>query len=779
MFQTAIAASAPAVTAPGPGITASEPTPGDELPNPLEKKRRALRTEAIADVISGKATPVKRGKSTVVKVGETVSAQAKGSAKSPTVRSQYVELSREATDRIFVVLAEFGNQRHPDYPDQDTDPTTPGPATFRGPLNNAIPAPDRATDNSTVWQPNYDRSHYEDIYFGKHVSPGSGKDVESVKQYYQRQSSGRYSVAGTVTDWVKVRYNEARYGRSNGYPCGGVVCSNTWNLVQDSVNQWVKDQKAMGRTQKQIKDELKTFDVWDRYDYDGDGNFNEPDGYIDHFQVVHAGGDQADGDPQQGEDAIWSHRWYAFVTNAGFDGPSTNPLGGTQIGNTGLWVGDYTIQPENGGVSVFTHEYGHDLGLPDLYETQGGQNGVDFWSLMAQSRLSGPQDQGIGTRAGDLGAWEKLQLGWLDYAVVAPSAAGETLNLGPHEFNSDHAQGAVVVLPKKEVTTSLVDPYAGSSSWWSGSGDDLNNTMTRQVALPAGAAELSMQVNYDVELDFDYVYVEVNDGSGWATIPGSITDPSANNGIGGSTDGEWVPATFDLSDYAGQTIGLRLRYATDGGLALIGFFADDITVTSGATEVFTSGAESGTEGWTLDGFSAAEASFTRLYDNYYLASHRDYQSFDKYLKSGPYNFGWANSRPDYVEHFPLQDGLLISYWDTSFIDNDTSVHPGQGEILPIDANPRPYVRLDGGLWRERIQMYDATFSLEKSDSVRLHFNGQETLLRGQPAQPLFKDNVAYWTAAQPTKSVKVPNNGVNIKVVGQNDTTMKIKVWLR
>ena len=59
---------------------------------------------------------------------------------------------------------------------------------------------------------------------------------------------------------------------------------------------------------------LATFDQWDRYDFDGDGNFNEPDGYIDHFQIVHAGGDEADGDPIQGEDAIWSHRWYAFQT---------------------------------------------------------------------------------------------------------------------------------------------------------------------------------------------------------------------------------------------------------------------------------------------------------------------------------------------------------------------------------------------------------------------------------------------------------------------------------
>ena len=71
-----------------------------------------------------------------------------------------------------------------------------------------------------------------------------------------------------------------------------------------------------GRTTAQITADLKTFDQWDRYDYDGDGNFNEPDGYIDHFQIVHAGGDQADGDPQQGEDAIWSHRWYAETSPA-------------------------------------------------------------------------------------------------------------------------------------------------------------------------------------------------------------------------------------------------------------------------------------------------------------------------------------------------------------------------------------------------------------------------------------------------------------------------------
>ncbi|WP_345298486.1 immune inhibitor A domain-containing protein [Candidatus Villigracilis affinis] len=43
---------------------------------------------------------------------------------------------------------------------------------------------------------------------------------------------------------------------------------------------------------------------------DGDGNFDEADGYIDHFQIVHAGVGEETGGGAQGEQAIWSHRWY-------------------------------------------------------------------------------------------------------------------------------------------------------------------------------------------------------------------------------------------------------------------------------------------------------------------------------------------------------------------------------------------------------------------------------------------------------------------------------------
>src|SRR3954468_21475772 len=122
-------------------------SPIDDMPNPLEDKRRALREQAVSDVVSGKAKTETRNGSTVVKVGHTRGGKKGG-------KDQYVELGNERTDKIFTILAEFGNQRDPNFPDVDSDPDTPGPTTFDGPLHNAIPQPDRTKDNSTIWQAN-------------------------------------------------------------------------------------------------------------------------------------------------------------------------------------------------------------------------------------------------------------------------------------------------------------------------------------------------------------------------------------------------------------------------------------------------------------------------------------------------------------------------------------------------------------------------------------------------------------------------------------------------
>ena len=763
------------------------------LPNPKAEKQAALRQEAWADVLSGEATPQSISGNTVLKMGKEPARSGRNSARgrSRTTQDQYVELSNERTDKVFVLLVDFGTQRHPAYPDVDQAPAIPGPVTFEGPGFNEIPAPG-PDDNSTQWRADYDKQYYQDLYFG------DGELDDSLKSYYERQSSGRYSVEGMVTDVTTVPYNQARYGRSNGYPCGANVCANNWYLISDAMTQWVADQKAAGKTDAQIKEIVAQYDIRDRYDFDGDGNFDEPDGYIDRFQIIHAGGDQADGDPIYGEDAIWSHRWKAFQGTG--EGPTPggvpNPDGGTQIGTTGIWVADYTVQPENGGVSVVAHEYGHDLGLPDHYDTAAsGDNPVNWWTLMAQSRVSDTGDQGIGTRAADLGVWDKLQLGWLDYETVV-AGQSRTIDLGPHEYNSTKAQGVAVVLPDKQIATTLPTPPEGTKQWFSGSGDTYQASMSRaDLAVPAGTTTLSLKAAWNIEEDYDYGYFEVESpaGSGsWTPLPTAAFEPDPGTdadetGIDG-VQASYVTASYDLSAYAGQTIGFRARYVTDGAvqgqdpaLGWSGLLVDDITVTNASTTVFADGAETSPNGWTLDGFRSVGASYDTAYDQFYLASYRAYVSYDKYLRTGPYNFSFPD-RPDFVEKFPYQDGLLVNYWDSSYSDNNTSQHPGSGLVLPIDANPQAHYNLQGEAWRGRIQTYDAPFGLQRSDSFYLTVAGRRSYVRGRYPNPLFNDSdpnryfQPFVAAGLPRVGVKTAGVGVRITVVAQNRTNMRIRV---
>ena len=773
LLPTSAMAAPPAEPTPA---KAGRPTPPDDLLNPLEDKRRELRDEAINGVLKGTVKPQKRGASTVAKLGRTFGAGETNRRTTAAGQDQYVELAREKTDRIFVILAEFGNERHPDFPDVDSDPDTAGPTVFDGPLHNSIPQPDRTRDNKTIWQADYDRAHYEKLYFGE------GADVESVKTYYETQSSGRYSVEGEVTDWVKVRYNEARYGRDcdiNG------LCSDEfmWELVRDAANQWVAGQQAAGRTDAEIKADLAEFDQWDRYDFDGDGDFNEKDGYLDHFQIVHAGGDQADGDPYQGEDAIWAHRWFAFQDEAGATGPAGNLAGGTQIGDTGFWIGDYTVQPENGGLPVFAHEYGHDLGLPDDYDTSGAlNNNNEYWTLMAQHRLSAA-GEAVGTRPGDLGAWNKMRLGWLDYETVV-AGQKKTIELGPQEYNTAKAQAAVVVLPDITRTTEVGAPFAGSKQYFSGNENRAATKLTKTVDLKAATtASLDLKARYNIEEGYDYLYFEAStDGTTWTPLDGTVNgEPIGTDGaqpprpaLDGSSNNQWVDISIPLTAYAGQTVQVRLHYKTDAATAAGGFFADDLTITVNGAPQSTDGAE-GTPTWTAAGFSVVGSSVTKAYDNFYIAGHRSYVSYDRYLKTGPYNYGWPD-KPQWAEHFAYQQGLLISYNNTYWTNNNVNVHPGEGRNLIIDAHPQAIYNIDGQPWRARIQLYDAPFSLQKADSFTLHVAGKPSYIRGQAAQPLFDDTKDYFDEAIPWHGVKLPAVGVKIRVVEQDGTSMKIRL---
>jgi immune inhibitor A len=639
--------------------------------------------------------------------------------------------------------------------------------------HNSITEPDRTVDNITLWTEDFNRDYYMDMLFAE------GDDVNSMRQFYIEQSSNRYTVYGDVTDWVPLPGDACDYDDGDPGPGNGI---SVWQFLIDSTAGWYAVQIAVGKSPSEIDAYLSQFDVWDRYDWDGDGNFDEPDGYIDHMQFVHAGEGNEAGGGDLGDCAIWSHSWFAYSNLVGVAGPSPDFLiGGVQIGNSAFWLNKYTIQPENGGVGVFTHEYAHDLGLPDLYDYTG-ENSTGFWTLMSSGSWLSQSNEDIGSQPNHLGVWEKFQLGWLNYEVAYAGANSEH-KMGPSTTNTKQAQGLFVVLPSKEVTEQIAEPYSGEYFYYSGAGNSLDNFMYKSVTLGAGSW-LTAMVNFDIELDWDYAYVVVSTDGGatWTSVDTNFSttdDPNGQNfgyGITGNSGG-WTTLTADLSAYTGDVL-LGFRYWTDGYVVEPGFMLDDIAITGYPLDDAESDA-----GWTFAGFRLTTGSESAFYSNYYVAEFRQYRGFDAGLANA-YNFGWDGDPVynNWVEHFPYQDGLLVSYWDTSFTDNNVGSNCAAGRcgglLLPVDAHPDIMYRGDGDIWRNRVQSYDATFGLEATDAITLHWEGDPSYHASQPAVPIFDDLNSYYNEDNPMGSVITPVTGTQIRVksVSAHGSFMQVEV---
>lgn len=657
-----------------------------------------------------------------------------------------------------------------DYRLQGTDHIVTVLAEFTDPVHNQIAEPDRSTDNSTYWISDFSRDHYEDMLFS---SGGGSYGFPSVADFYRQQSSGRYAVDGQVTEWVQIPQPESYYGENSSEGAGSDNANGpVFRVVRDAL-QAVADSGNMG----DIDWSPSVVDVWDRYDCDGDGNFNEPDGYVDHFQIAHAGEGEEAGGGAQGGDSIWSHRWYANLS-IGEEGPDGCLLGGYPLPGTGLWVGDYTIEPENGGVGVFAHEFGHDLGLPDLYDRFGSNdNSVSFWSIMSDGGWPSDDEWSLDTKPVHMGPWEKLVLGWLDGDLATTSlGVDKKFVLGPAEGHTRGAFQAIRVnLPNYSKTTTVFAPEGSDPYYYySGQGDDLDNSMTRAVG---GGGSITFRANYDIETDWDYAYLEASTDGGatFGPIDTSLsTDTSPNgqnfgHGITG-TSGGWVDGSATLPT---GTTHIRFRYWTDGAVVGKGFAVDSITV-GGATDDATDASA-----WTFDGFRrVTNGEITQTFFHYYLVESRNYLRNDESLR-GTYQFLKGN----WVEKQPYADGVLIWYRNSGFADNDVSLHPGGGQILVVDSHPAPNVSPDGrGYFRERWQTWDSSFGFY-DHTIRLsEYRGAVLLTKPYTAEAVssFFDSspTAYYDARIPYNSVKTAGSGLRITLLGVSGdgTTYSVRV---
>src|SRR5450759_1437998 len=111
------------------------------------------------------------------------------------------------------------------------------------------------------------------------------------------------------------------------------------------------------------------------------------------------------------------------------------------------------------------------------------------------------------------------------------------------------------------------DPHSGLYAFWSNKGDESDMTLTRQFDLSgvSSPVQLSYWTWYDLEKDYDYVFLEAStDGVSWkilTTPSGTADNPSGNSygwGYNGKSSG-WIQENVDLSQFAGKVVSLRFE----------------------------------------------------------------------------------------------------------------------------------------------------------------------------------------------------------------------------
>jgi hypothetical protein len=206
------------------------------------------------------------------------------------------------------------------------------------------------------------------------------------------------------------------------------------------------------------------------------------------------------------------------------------------------------------------------------------------------------------------------------YPQAPQAKPTENITVCPHtgnyrvrQYGADYYRitcaGNYTVTFTGSTVTSLLpqDPYSGEHAFWSNKGDESNMTLTRSFDLGAvsGPVTFSYWTWYDIEKDYDYLYLEVSeDGRTWEilkTPSGTDKDPSGNSfgwGYNGSSNG-WIREEVDLSKYAGRSIQVRFDYVTDAAVNGEGFLLDDIEIPQIG---YTADFESGEDGWNGAGF---------------------------------------------------------------------------------------------------------------------------------------------------------------------------------
>jgi immune inhibitor A len=346
-------------------------------------------------------------------------------------------------------------------------------------------------------------AHYEKLLF-------DASDPDSMTSFYRELSYGKLEVTGQVVGWIRAPRPYSFYV-DNQSGTGTTFPKNTPGLLQDALAAYAQTNS------------LAPFDL-------------NADGFVDGLFLVHAGeGAEVQATPAKRKAMIWSHKWTLprpFVDH-------------------GVKAYAYFTAPEDGRLGVFSHEFGHFIGLPDLYDTSYRSRGIGDWCLMAGGSWGGG-----GSTPARLSAWCLATLGWITPRNVKATANYKIDTLakdktdclrvwtggqaGPEYFLLENRQqtGRDVALPGSGLAVWHIDERQG----------DNTNPIAYRVALVQADGKRELELN-------------VNDGDAGDLFPGTGKVTSVKD------TGAFAPSTR-ANDGSGTGVALT---AIKSGQGKVGF----------------------------------------------------------------------------------------------------------------------------------------------------------------------------------------------------------------
>lgn len=242
------------------------------------------------------------------------------------------------------------------------------------------------------------KSYYEDFFNGKDFK--SNGATGSAFSYFYDSSSKQYSPEFVVAGPVTVSGNASEYAGEHGTEYAYKLITEAVNLVNGEVD-------------------------FSQFDSDGDGN-------VDNVYVVYAGYGAADRANDTG--LIWPHS--SYLSSSG---------GNHAFTVDGVKVDRYTCSQElNGrtglpnGIGTFCHEFGHVLGLPDLYATDYSYSPtLEDWDIMDHGGYCNN-----GNTPPAFSSFERYSLGWLT-PVTLTSDADSVISVRPLSTSNEAYRIAV------------------------------------------------------------------------------------------------------------------------------------------------------------------------------------------------------------------------------------------------------------------------------------------------------------------------------------------------